>query len=302
MLVSGNAVVVSLFAGCDGTTPCEVTVLAPARDVDGSTGVGFSTLQIGHLLNRLVSDLDDRLRWRLDEPTGEQVSAPLAEPDRWRETLDVSGRRWVLEVYTEEPYEPLSSTGLRLLVLLGAGGSLIGAVSAYAIADDIEARERIERLEHLHEERDRFQAALSHELRTPLTAVVGVLRILAATWEDSLREIAARSSPGPRDSRALATIGPSPGGSSGARVNRARRAGGEPARRSCHSWPSSSIFTSHALGGRDGGLTEPLHPAWTSPRNIWPIGAAGGPAAGDSGLTRTRGRVTGARRGSSGRR
>lgn len=87
------------------------------------------------------------------------------------------------------------STSLWLAAASGIAFSLLGGTAVYLFLTGRQSGTKVQRLEELHGERDRFLARLSHELRTPLTGVVAAIKMLHDRWQEfdpaELRELLA---------------------------------------------------------------------------------------------------------------
>lgn len=183
-LLSGEVALTELDGGCARGSTCEVMLFAPARDTKGTTGIVFVGVRLDQMLDSMIADdPETSLEWKLTDIT---EAAPdgdsIADPARWRNTLEVLGRLWRFEVIRNGGYDGLRAGNLWLFVVMGMAGSMLAAAATYLFSANRETRGRARRLHELHLERDRFLASLSHELRTPLTVVTGVVNILADRW------------------------------------------------------------------------------------------------------------------------
>ncbi len=185
-LLSGEVALTELDGRCVGGLTCELMMFAPARDTKGTTGIVFVGIRLDQVLDSIIADdLETSLEWSLTDITEAAPDGDLiAEPARWRNTLDVLGRLWRFEVIRNGGYNGLRAGNLWLFVVMGIAGSMLASTAAYLFSANRETRGRARRLHELHLERDRFLASLSHELRTPLTVVTGVVNILADRWSE----------------------------------------------------------------------------------------------------------------------
>ncbi|MCA1734144.1 MAG: CHASE domain-containing protein, partial [Acidobacteria bacterium] len=105
-----------------------------------------------------------------------------------RETMEVAGRPWILELKTRPEFDAASSRNQILLILIG--GILFSAAlfwmslrqaraRAEAVALFEEAQSHRRAAEEANRTKDDFLATVSHELRTPMASIVGWSSLLA---------------------------------------------------------------------------------------------------------------------------
>ena len=157
-------------------------VTVPVHGPDGSV-VGLVAAPMLEVLLSLSSAISDEIEWSL-ESVGTPTTLAVGELS-WTGPVELPGVRWELTVIpTEERAAELQQSPVVQIALLGLVTTVLAAAVVYMAMQRRAARWRLESLQRLSEDKDRFLAAVSHEIRTPLTAVHGLAHELAERPED----------------------------------------------------------------------------------------------------------------------
>ena len=159
------------------TIPKVFFVTVPVHGPDESV-VGLVAAPMLEVLLSLSSAVSDEIEWSI-ESVGTPTALEVGELS-WTGPVELPGVRWELTVIpTEEAAAELLQTPVVPIALLGLITTLLVAAVVYMAMQRRASRWRLESLQRLSEDKDRFLAAVSHEIRTPLTAVHGLAHELA---------------------------------------------------------------------------------------------------------------------------
>lgn len=153
-------------------------IAVPVRDRVGDRpfrGVIAAPILDALLLTDLDMSVADEIAWELHHPTThEETDAPV-----WEDDLEIAGSIWHLRVSPiGDAQADGSPMGWGQVAAVGVAATILIAGVAELLRQRARSRLKVEELERLSDEKDRFLAAVSHEIRTPLTAVSGLAREL----------------------------------------------------------------------------------------------------------------------------
>jgi signal transduction histidine kinase len=125
----------------------------------------------------ITSDID----WEI-LPT---IPPGAADPSSvWNGTVQLPGATWALQVRPAAGATPIGKAPVILVVLVGLVATGLLATVAGLLQLRSRSRTRLQQLQRISEDKDRFLAAVSHEIRTPLTAVAGLAHELRDRPDD----------------------------------------------------------------------------------------------------------------------
>lgn len=164
-------------------------VSVPVHD-DSGTVIGVVAAPMLDVLLSLAGYTSNEVDWEL-APLGSESQLP-ADDLLWTGTVDLPGITWQLTVApTSAKKSLLLATPTPLIVSTGLTVTALLAGLAHLALERRAGRRRLESLQKLSEDKDRFLAAVSHEIRTPLTTVHGLTHELAERPDDFSVEEAA---------------------------------------------------------------------------------------------------------------
>jgi signal transduction histidine kinase len=164
-------------------------VSVPVHDEAGEV-IGVVAAPMLDVLLTLAGYPSSEVEWEL----GPLDSRPGFESEDllWTGTVDLPGVSWQLSVRPSAAKEAtLLAVPTELIVLTGLALTALLAGLAHLAMERRAGRRRLDSLQKLSEDKDRFLAAVSHEIRTPLTTVHGLTHELAERPGDFSAEEAA---------------------------------------------------------------------------------------------------------------
>jgi signal transduction histidine kinase len=164
-------------------------VSVPVHDDSGEV-VGVVAAPMLDVLLTLAGYTSSEVEWEL----GPLNSTPGFDPKDllWTGRVDLPGVSWQLSVQPSDAKEAtLMAVPTQVIMLTGLALTGLLAGLAHLAMERRAGRRRLESLQKLSEDKDRFLAAVSHEIRTPLTTVHGLTHELAERPDDFSVEEAA---------------------------------------------------------------------------------------------------------------
>ncbi|NNC92852.1 MAG: hypothetical protein HKN80_10205 [Acidimicrobiia bacterium] len=152
-------------------------VSVPVHD-DAGDVIGVVAAPMLDVLLTLAGFTSDEVEWELASVGSE---SDLQTGDLlWTGAVDLPGVTWQLTVRPTDTKEALLlATPTPLIISSGLALTTLMAALVHLAMERRAGHRRLENLQKLSEDKDRFLAAVSHEIRTPLTTVHGLTHELA---------------------------------------------------------------------------------------------------------------------------